>query len=460
MVGFLIVHNCYKGSEKSDIRQLCYLYLLIFFSANVNHTAMLLLRNGTYIDWETLEFKQADILVEEGPDGTATFTAGQEVPPDHKRVIDCTSKFITKSFVNGHHHVYSALARGMPAPEKNPQNFQEILQYVWWPLDKALDLQMIRSSALVTAIACLKNGVTFVIDHHTSPFAIDGSLETIAQAFDEAGVGHLLCYEITDRDGAEIARKGLAETAGYLSKRPGLVGLHASFTVGNETLKQAVQLAAHSNSGIHIHVAEDKVDEEHCVKHYHKRVIERLSDHGVLQFPKTILAHCIHLDEHERGLVEGSPAWVVQNMESNLNNSVGLFNSQGIGKRTMYGTDGMYSDMLQSARSAFFAGHLNDPIGYGESYRRFRNGNQYLRSNGFKGDGGNNLVVLDYYTPTPLTADNFFGHFLFGIESRQISHVISQGRLIVEDGNVLSIDEKKIHEESQRQAIRLWRKLQ
>lgn len=417
---------------------------------------MLLLKNGTYIDWQTLEFKQSDILVKEGDAGSIRFVDGYDAQWEKAHVIDCTGKFITKSFANGHHHVYSALACGMPAPKKNPENFLEILNYIWWNLDKALDLEMIRSSALVTAMACAKNGVTFVIDHHASPNAVDGSLETIAQAFDEIGVGHLLCYEISDRDGSDIARKGLEETEKYLSKRQGLVGLHASFTVGDETLKQAVQLARQMNSGIHIHVAEDTSDQDQCIAKCRKRVVERLHDAGVLQFPKTILAHCIHLDDHERALVERSPAWVVQNMESNLNNSVGFFNSIGLGPRIMFGTDGMHSDMLRSAKSAFFAGHNFDTIGYGETYRRFRNVHHYLHSNGFSGDGENNLVIFDYDSPTPVTADNFFGHFLFGMESKQITHVISKGRCIVEEKNIVNVDEDQIWAISRKQALRLW----
>ena len=444
-----------------------------------NLNLMILLRNGTFIDWQTLEFCKADILVETGINGGLQFpltpkpsTGSKPLTPDPslqgrgempvagiERTIECTGKFITRSFANGHHHVYSALARGMPAPKKNPENFREILRYIWWNLDRALDNEMIYASALVTAMDCAKKGVTFVIDHHASPFAIEGSLETIARAFDEVGAGHLLCYEISDREGKDNAAKGLAETAGYLSKRQGLVGLHASFTVGDNTLKQAVDLAALAKSGIHIHVAEDRSDQEHCVEHYHQRVIERLSDKGILQFPKTILAHCLHLDDHERGLVEGSPAWVVENMESNLNNSVGFFNSKGLGPRIMFGTDGMHSDMLRSARSAFFAGHNSDRISYGGTYRRFRNVHHYLHSNGFEGDGENNLVVLDYDSPTPFNKDNFLGHFLFGLESAHISHVISRGKLIVEAGKILTADEPEILKESRVQAKRLWERM-
>jgi cytosine/adenosine deaminase-related metal-dependent hydrolase len=187
--------------------------------------------------------------------------------------------------------------------------------------------------------------------------------------------------------------------------------------------------------------------------------VKRLHGAGVSQFPKTILGHCLHLDDPERILIENSPAWVVQNMESNLNNAVGHFSAKGLGPRIMSGTDGMHSDMLRSARAAFFAGHHYDTIDYREAYRRFRNVHHYIFSNGFEGDGENNLVVLDYDSPTPLTADNFYSHFLFGIEARHVSHVISQGRLIVDKGKILTVDEQKILEESRVQAKRLWERM-
>ncbi|MCX6246025.1 MAG: amidohydrolase family protein [Bacteroidetes bacterium] len=419
---------------------------------------MILLKNGTYINWQTLEFREADILVEEGAQGNLVFspTEGHPVP---SKVIDCTGKYITHSFANGHHHVYSALAMGMNPPRKNPENFLEILQYIWWNLDKALDLEMIRSSALVTAIACAKNGITFVVDHHASPFAVAGSLETIARAFDEAGVGHLLCYEISDRDGLDSARKGLLETEHYLRHRQGLVGLHASFTVSDDTLERAVDLAIRTDSGIHMHVAEDNSDELHCLEHYGMRIMNRLDQAGALQFPKTILAHCLHLDQAERKIVAQSSAWIVQNTESNLNNGVGHFSSSGLGPNIMLGTDGMHSDMLRSAKAAFFAGQEYDSIDSYETYRRFRNVHHYLSRNELTGDGENNLVILDYDSPTPFNQSNFPGHFLFGIESKNVRHVISGGKLIVEDGQMLTLNEPEILAEAQKQAERLWAKM-
>ncbi|MDD4217811.1 MAG: amidohydrolase family protein [Bacteroidales bacterium] len=421
---------------------------------------MIILKNATYIDWQSLEFSKTSILVNKGIDNNISFISNSEIE-NYKNVetIDCSGKLVTKSFGVGHHHVYSSLSRGMGAPKKNPQNFQEILKYVWWTLDKCLDQEMIEYSALTTAIACAKAGSTFAIDHHASPFAVEGSLEIIANAFEKIGVSHLLCYEISDRDGMNITNKGLKETESYLKNKQALVGLHASFTVGNNTLENAVTLMNNYNSGIHIHVAEDLSDQAHCLKTYGKRVINRLHKFGVLNSSKTILGHCIHLDHCEIELIKNSNSWVVQNMESNLNNKVGHFSGTGLGNNIMLGTDGMHSDMLQSAKFAFFAAQINDKINYDSTYKRFRNIHHYLKLNNFKGDGDNNLVVLDYASPTPLNMDNFYGHFLFGFNSAIITDVISDGKLIVKNRIIQTVDENQVVRKAQEIATKLWKKM-
>ncbi|HSH51504.1 MAG TPA: amidohydrolase family protein [Bacteroidales bacterium] len=418
----------------------------------------LLLKNVTYIDWKTLEFKNTNILVQKGLNGKIQFT--NDIVSNASEVLDCSGKLVTKSFAVGHHHIYSALSRGMGAPKKNPENFYEILQYIWWTLDKSLDKEMIEASALFTAMACAKAGSTFVVDHHASPNLIEGSLEIIAKAFDKVGVSHLLCYEITDRDGLDKADKGLAETDRFLQSNQGLVGLHASFTVGDETMQKAAHLMQKYNSGFHIHVAEGQYDQEHCQKHHNKSVIERLKDFGALDSSKSILIHCLHLNENERKMVGRSKAYIVQNMESNLNNNVGYFNSKGLGKNIMLGTDGMHSDMLQSAKSVFFVGQGFDTIDFPSVYERFRKVHEYIALNQFDGDGENNLVILDYNSPTKINQDNFLGHFVFGINSNHINDVISNGKIIVKDRKIQTVNEPEILKFSQEQSIRLWEKMQ
>ena len=416
-----------------------------------------ILKNATYIDWRTLFLSKTNIRVDKGLE---FYTNYEDILlREDDEVIDCNGRFVTKSFAIGHHHVYSALSRGMPSPTQEINNFVEKLKYIWWRLDKALDKDTIEASALATAIACAKSGVTFAIDHHASPNFIKGSLGIISDAFKRVGVGHLLCYEVTDRDGLGKANEGLDESEDYLANNQGLVGIHASFTVGDSTLKKAVDLMQKMNSGIHIHVAEDGWDQNQCMTQYNRRVVERLSDAGVLSSSKTILAHCLHINDNERQLIGSSPAFVVQNTESNLNNNVGYFNSKGLGDNIMIGTDGMHSDMIRSSQAAFFVGQGRDNIDFLSSYYRFRKVHNYLSDNSFNGDDENNLVILDYDSPTELNDDNFFGHFIYGLTSKHVQHVIANGKIIVKDRVVQTVDESEILSFAKEQANKLWKYL-
>jgi cytosine/adenosine deaminase-related metal-dependent hydrolase len=419
------------------------------------------LKNGVYVDWQTLKPRSSHIIVGEGIDGAVEFI--DSIPrdlPASARVLDCKNRVIMKAFGCAHHHVYSALSRGMPAPQKTPRDFHEILKYIWWNLDKKLDLEMIAASALITAMYCAKKGVTFVIDHHSSPNAVKDSLTTIAAAFDKVGVSHLPCYELSDRDGEVSRDQALAETENYLKKgNPGLVGLHASFTVGENLLKKAVDLSRKYDSGIHVHVAEDTIDQAECIKIYNKRVIERFNDAGVLDTEKSILAHCLHLNDKEWDILEGTKAYIVQNVESNLNNNVGFFNPKKHKQKIMLGTDGMHSDMLRSAQAAYLTGQPVENISATEIYGRFRKIHDYTKNNGFAGDGENNLVILNYDSPTEINAENFLSHFIYGIESNHIESVISDGKLIVENRKLTTIDEEEILSFSQEMAKKLWPRL-
>jgi len=418
----------------------------------------ILLKNTTYIDWKTLQFINTNIFVEEGKTGKIKLIDNiSKVKADKE--IDCSNKFVTKSFAIGHHHAYSALSRGMPAPAKTPSNFHEILQNVWWNLDKQLDNELVEASALATAIACAKAGSTFIIDHHSSPNYISGSLQIIDSAFNKVGINHLLCYEISDRNGIENTNEAFEETENYIKNNQALIGLHASFTLSSQSLKKASDLMNKYKTGIHIHVAEDKFDQYDSLKKYNKRVINRLNDYDFLNSSKTILAHCLHINKNERSIINNSNATVVQNTESNLNNKVGNFNSENIGKNIMLGTDGMHSNMIRAAQYAYFTGLSLENIDIENIYLKLRNSHNYIRTNNFIGDNDNNLIVFDYNSPTELNKNNFLAHFLYGFTSENIKHVISNGKLIVENKKILNINEKEVLSFTKQQANRLWKKL-
>lgn len=423
---------------------------------------MLYLRNAVMIDATTFALQSGNFAVAEGALGStsaidAVPTASELRPGD--RVIDCAGRFVTRALACGHHHIYSCLSRGMPPAPKVPTSFVEVLELIWWRLDKCLDKDMTAASALACALHLAKNGVAFCIDHHAAPFAVEGSLSVIAEAFERVGIGHLLCYEISDRDGLDIAEKGLAEHERYFALGgKGHVGLHASFTVSEATLAAAVDLARKYDTGIHIHVAEARSDQEHCLATYGKTVVRRLKDAGALDLPRTILGHCVHISEEDREILAASPCWVVQNAESNQNNNVGLA-GYGYSSNIMLGTDGMHSDMIRSAQAAYFCGIGVEGLSPAGAYARLRNVHAHSALHGPCGDGENNLIILNYDSPTPLHAQNALGHFFYGLDARHISTVISAGRVIVEDGRLVSCDEAEILSFAQEQAERLWKRL-
>jgi cytosine/adenosine deaminase-related metal-dependent hydrolase len=218
-------------------------------------------------------------------------------------------------------------------------------------------------------------------------------------------------------------------------------------------------LAENFDSGIHIHVAEDKFDQKHCLEKYNKTVVERLKEFGALESSKTILAHCLHISKIEREILRKSETFVVQNSESNLNNKVGFFDGNKIEKSIMIGTDGMHSDVLRSAKSAYFVGKKFENIEFPDVYRRFRNVHKYIAKNNFLGDADNNFVVLNYNSPTEINESNFLSHFIFGIESKHIEHVISSGKLIIKDRKSTLVDEDKIRNFSIEMGKKLWKSL-
>jgi cytosine/adenosine deaminase-related metal-dependent hydrolase len=242
---------------------------------------------------------------------------------------------VTPGMVCGHHHLYSTLARGMPAPPVQPTTFIEILEQIWWRLDLALDLEMIRASARLGALEALESGTTAIVDHHESPGAIEGSLDVIADACQEVGVRVVCAYGVTDRHGEDGARRGLEENERFIrTGRRGMVGVHAAFTCGDDTLAAAAGLAEDLHVGVHIHVAEGVVDADAGA---------RLD--GLAQ-PDWLLAHGVHLD---RAL----PGTLAHNPRSNMNNSVGYANPAAWPGRVVLGSDGIGADMLEEFRLAY-----------------------------------------------------------------------------------------------------------
>ena len=395
--------------------------------------------------------------------------------------IDGDGKLAIPGLINAHTHLYSSLARGMSVSPFAPASFTEILEQLWWKLDKALDRASIRASALVGAMEAARCGVTTLIDHHASPNAIPKSLDLLKEeACDRLGLRGVFCYELTDRDGPERSAEGIEENLRFLDSigEPNPLcsaqfGLHASFTIDDETIER-VASAIPDGVGVHVHVAEGPEDEVRCEQAQGMRIAERLDRHGLLR-STSILAHCLHIDEVEKDLVAERDAIVVNNPRSNMNNAVGLFDLPGFLERgvlTGLGTDGLGANMLAEL---FTAGILqkhshSDPLAGGFDALDallFRNNPRIAErlldvvlgriATGAPAD----IALLAYRPPTPLRSENVLGHLLFGtaVHSLRVADLFVAGRPILRDGAFVDVDEEAVYAHAREQAERLWRRL-
>jgi len=373
--------------------------------------------------------------------------------------------------VCGHTHLYSALARGMPYGLEPPATFLQVLQRVWWRLDRALDEETIRASALVGGTAALLAGTTTVIDHHASPNAIDGSLDVIADALETLGLRAVLCYEVSDRDGPERAAAGLRENQRFLAARRrlarGLFGAHASFTLSEETLAGCADGARAAGVGLHIHVAEDAADQRDALARFGVRVVGRLARVGALG-PEALLAHCIHLDAAEIEAVRASGAVVAHNPTSNMNNTVGHTPVGRLGEAVVVGTDGIGADMFAESKTAYFRARDEDrrvPAGWPLQRmaaaarlagRLFGEPALGVLEAGAPAD----LAVLEYAPPTPLGPQTLAGHWTFGLSAAQVRDVMVAGELVVVDRRLARADVGEVAARAREAAQRLWGRLE
>ncbi|MBI5498965.1 MAG: amidohydrolase family protein, partial [Deltaproteobacteria bacterium] len=276
------------------------------------------------------------------------------------KVLDGKGGIILPGFCNAHTHLYSALARGMSVPGAPARNFVQILERLWWRLDKALGEEDVELSALAGLIECVRCGVTTILDHHASPNACGGSLDVLRGAVERVGLRASLCYEVSDRDGG--GREGIEENVRFarsLRNHPSrnvsaMMGVHALFTVGEKTLRECVEAARAEGLGLHLHVSEDRADVERNVARYGERPVMRLRRHGALG-PRTLAAHCVHVDGGEIRELARTGTMVVHNPESNMNNAVGYAPVGEMLRRGVtvgLGTDGMTADVLREAKVA------------------------------------------------------------------------------------------------------------
>lgn len=392
--------------------------------------------------------------------------------------IDAKGGVIMPAFINMHEHIYSAMARGMQVKGYDPHGFLDILDGMWWTLDRNLNHESTYLSAMVTYIDCIKNGVTTIFDHHASFGEITGSLFRIEQAAKQAGIRSCLCYEISDRDGQDKCNAAIQENIDFIQHAraddsdmiAGMMGMHASFTLSDKTLDTCASVLP-PETGYHIHVAEGIEDLYDCLEKHGKRIIDRFMDFNMLG-EKTMCAHCIYINDHEMDVLKHTDTMVVHNPESNMGNACGCPPTMEMyhkGILTGLGTDGYTHDMTESYKAAnvLHKHHLhNGQAAWSEVPDMLFYNNAVMANRYFKQKLGvlqagaaADIIILDYDPITPMNETNYNSHILFGMNGHSVTTTIAAGKVLMHDRELTMLDEAKIIADARQCAGRLWNRI-
>ena len=443
----------------------------------------MLITNAKLITWEAENrilpgyalFIEGEKIAEIGPETELKAKYAQA------EILDANGQYVMPGNICAHTHFYGAFARGMAIPGEPPKKFAEILNKLWWPLDMALDEDAVAYSALVCLIDAIRHGTTTLFDHHASPNFIDGSLDVIADTVEQSGLRAVLSYEVTDRNGPKGAQAGIRENVRFIKSTTGspnpkikaAFGLHAPLTLSDTTLEACCE-ALPTGAGFHLHVAESTDDTNAVRQKANTRPIDWLKGHGILG-PKSIIAHGVHLDEHEIDQLVETETWVTHQPRSNMNNAVGVAQVEKMldkGIRVGLGNDGFSNAMWEEWKTTYLMHKLahNDPrrmngftVAQMAVYNNASLANTYFRdaSVGILKPGAYaDLIFVDYNPHTPLTAGNLPWQIIFGFHESMVTTTIVAGQVLMKDRELLTLDEDAITAEARELAPRVWDRYQ
>lgn len=389
-----------------------------------------------------------------------------------KNSYDAIGKVITIPNVNFHEHIYSRLSKGLPITGPT-NNFINILKNLWWKLDYALDHEMTKASAEMAAMESIKNGVTCIFDHHASPRNTIGSLDVIGDVLRKRKLNGVLAFETSDRNGELLKTESIIENSSRIDQDDPeikyLFGLHASFTLNNDTLQTVSNFINDYDLGIHIHLCEDPADRKISKDKFSNLPLSRLIKYNLLN-DKSIVSHAIHLSKSEYKKIYEHGSAIAFNPDSNLNNSVGIPDFKNIPKEQtiLCGTDGMHANPAKTLKT-FFLLMKHSGLSSEEAFERVIKTyfNQIIFVKKFFPDFSSlnkndkaDFIIWDYVPPTPLNKNNFWGHYIYGILESQVASTVKDGKFLMKGKKLVGINELQIQKEIYKQGERLFKEFE
>jgi putative selenium metabolism protein SsnA len=396
------------------------------------------------------------------------------------RRLDARGQLLLPGSICAHTHLHRHFGRGLIPGGPPPADFGQLLERLWRPMERGLLEEDIRYSALAGLIDAIRSGTTTLFDHHSSPSAVDGSLDVIADAVERSGLRAVLCYAVTDQDGRDAADSGIRENVRFLKRveaqgsprLAAMFGLKESLTLSGATL-QACRAAAPADAGFHVIVAEREADEFDCLDRTGMRVVDRLHNQDILS-PKALAAQCVHIDAMESMLLQQTGTWVSHQPRSNMRHAVGTSPVESMmrsGVRVCLGTDGLSFDMWDEWRAARAAQRIarsgiRHMDGQHISRMALENGGA-LASLYFPAapvgrivqGAAADLILVDYRPSTPTDATNIEEHITDGFHAGMVTTTMVAGKFLMKDRQLMTLDEEEITARARELAPRVWKRI-
>ena len=389
-------------------------------------------------------------------------------------VIDARGCIVMPGLICSHTHLYGVALRGSALGIKPPSDFLQILQRVWWPVDEALTNDDAYATALAAGTESLTNGTTCYADTYSAPNAIARSLDHIAKASNEVGIRGVISFEATERRSADEGARGLKENLRFIARKDrgramGMLSLHASFTVSDDLISRTVEASQRHAVPLTIHVSEGPNDDYHNMERYGKRSVERLHERGLLS-RRAVLAHCVHLNGREIGLISKSSASVAHNPMSNMLNAVGvapLTDMLDQGVNVSLGNDGYVFDMFENMRTGFLLQRVarRDPnrptpqevvemctVNAARAYGLSSLGALEV------GKRADIIVLRPAFAATPYSG-SIYGYIVNGLRGADVRDAMVDGQVVMENRKLLTLDVQKAEATVLKTMDRLWSRL-
>jgi 5-methylthioadenosine/S-adenosylhomocysteine deaminase len=433
----------------------------------------LLIKNGVIITMDPKHqvIEDGDIAI----DGGKIVEIGKNLAYEAKKFLSAKGCVITPGFINGHSHVYQSLIEGIGYDMHfDPWNWRFL-----FPIVSKMGPEHAKASAQLAALELIKNGVTTISDH----WYLHTNLENIyrvTEAFDQAGLRAQMVYGLLDQTFA--GEKIDSEYMTMIQKEQTLVnearryydawhktrrttialGPGSTEDISESLMMKTVELARELDVNVSTHVAGWIEINSYCIKHFGERDLEHFHRLG-LTGHRGVMFHAVWLSDREIEIMAQTDTKVVHCPVANAYLGYGvapLSHMLSRGITVGLGTDGAASytnDMFEIARTAALlqkAVKLDAEAVTAEDILGMLTV-QGAKVLGIDDQVGSlevgkqaDLIVVDFKQPHLLPTGRWVAKLVYSARGSDVIHTVVDGRVIMEDRKVLSMDENQVLDEA------------